>query len=241
VVQQSRGGQERPEDDESSEREDNSLGRLLTLSDGVFAIAMTLLAFNLAVPDLGSHPSDATLRHALAHNSASYLSFLVSFYVIANYWHRHRRLMRFVVTTHPRLIRDTMLLLLIVAAIPFLASLLGHYGGTPFALALYGAFNALATLTLLQIARDVRRFKLVGHHARVSGETPSRWAAVNNLAVFLLCIPAGYALGSNGPWVLVLLAAPLGLPLLRRLRRRRPTRRSAEPSSVLASARHHGG
>jgi hypothetical protein len=44
---------------------DNSLGRLLALSDGVFAIAMTLLALDLRLPDLGTDASDAQLRHAL--------------------------------------------------------------------------------------------------------------------------------------------------------------------------------
>jgi hypothetical protein len=64
---------------------DNSLGRLLTLSDGIFAISMTLLALDLQVPNLGNHPSDASLRHALAANDASYLSFLLTFYVVAGY------------------------------------------------------------------------------------------------------------------------------------------------------------
>ncbi|MGF7233340.1 MAG: TMEM175 family protein, partial [Frankia sp.] len=39
--------------------EDNAVGRLFALSDGVFAIAMTLLALDLRVPDLSSHPTDA--------------------------------------------------------------------------------------------------------------------------------------------------------------------------------------
>jgi uncharacterized membrane protein len=56
--------------------EDNSLGRLLALSAGIFAIAMILLALDLRVPDLDD-PTDAALRHALAHNSANYLSFLL--------------------------------------------------------------------------------------------------------------------------------------------------------------------
>jgi hypothetical protein len=103
---------------------DNSLGRLLTLSDGIFAISMTLLALSLQVPNLGGNPSDASLRHALAANADSYWSFLLTFYVVANYWKRHRRLMRSVVTTHPALIRDTLALLLFVAAMPFPASLL---------------------------------------------------------------------------------------------------------------------
>ena len=136
---------------------DNSIGRLLTLSDGIFAISMTLLALNLQVPDLGAHPSDASLRHALAAKSDSYWSFLLTFYVVAGYWRQHRRLMRSVVQTHPALIRDTLALLLLVAAMPFPASLLGRYGSEPIALATYGAVNALATLSLIVMSADVRR------------------------------------------------------------------------------------
>jgi uncharacterized membrane protein len=56
----------------------NSIGRLLTLSDGIFAISMTLLALDLQVPDLGGHATDAALRHALAAKSDSYWSFLLT-------------------------------------------------------------------------------------------------------------------------------------------------------------------
>src|ERR1700722_16202704 len=71
VAQPGAGSGVHSEDDESAETNDNSLGRLLTISDGVFAIAMTLLTLDLKVPDLGRHPSDAALRHTLFHNSAS--------------------------------------------------------------------------------------------------------------------------------------------------------------------------
>jgi len=225
VAQQDMSGRVHSEDDESAESGDNSLGRLLTISDGVFAIAMTLLTLDLKVPDdLGRHPSDAALRGALSHNAAAYLSFLVSFYVVANYWNRHRRLMRSVVTTHPRLIRHTIFLLLIVAAMPFLASLLGQYGGTPIALALYGAFNAAAVLTLLLLRRDIEHFHLANPAHPAQGGRPS-WEPLHNLVVFLLCIPAGYVLGRNGPWVLALLAVPV-VPIWRNLRRRRDARRT---------------
>jgi uncharacterized membrane protein len=94
---------------------DNSLGRLLTLSDGVFAIAMTLLALDLRVPDLHD-ATNASLQHALRHQVPNYLSFLISFYVVASYWRRHRRLMR---SVDSALIDQTVLLLLLVAAMPF--------------------------------------------------------------------------------------------------------------------------
>jgi TMEM175 potassium channel family protein len=225
VAQEGTVGGVRPEGEESAETDDNSLGRLLTISDGVFAIAMTLLTLDLKVPNLGRHPSDAVLRHALSKNTASYLSFLVSFYVVANYWNRHRRLMRSVVTTHPRLITHTIFLLLVVAAMPFLASLLGQYGGTPIALALYGAFNAVAVVTLLLLRRDIEHRNLAPSAQTTEGAQPS-WEPVHNLLVFVLCIPAGYVFGRNGPWVLVLLAVPV-VPIWRQLRRRRDQRRTA--------------
>ena len=103
---------------------DNSLGRLLALSDGVFAIAMTLLALDLRLPDLGVNASDAQLRHALGDDWRGYLAFVISFYVVANYWGVHRRAMRAVTTIDTRLIGHTLPLLLLVAALPFPASVL---------------------------------------------------------------------------------------------------------------------
>jgi uncharacterized membrane protein len=204
----------------SARPEDNSIGRLLTLSDGVFAIAMTLLALDLKVPDLGSNATDAQLRHALAQNTATYWSFLLTFYVIAVYWGEHRRLMRSVVATHPTLIRDTIFLLLIVAAMPFPASLLGRYGGTPFALSLYGAANALATIATMVLAHDVRVHSLAGRDTDPSRGNSRQWQNWLNLAVFLLCIPAGYVVGDNGPFVLVLLVVPNRPPMLNKLAHR---------------------
>jgi uncharacterized membrane protein len=200
---------------------DNSLGRLLTLSDGIFAISMTLLALDLQVPNIGSHPSDESLRHALAANADSYWSFLLTFYVVAGYWRQHRRLMRSVVTTHPALIRDTLALLLLVAAMPFPASLLGRYGSEPIALAVYGGVNALATLSLIVASADVRRLGLADRDLSATDDyARSQWGWLN-FVVFMLCIPAGYVLGGKGPYVLVLLAVPEALTLMRRITRRR--------------------
>jgi uncharacterized membrane protein len=217
-----------PDESGTPQVEDNTLGRLLTLSDGIFAIAMTLLALSLAVPDLGGHPTDAALRHALAKNGDSYWSFLLTFYVIAGYWTRHRKLMRSVVETHPALIRDTLALLLLVAAMPFPASLLGRYGGEPISLTLYGIFNALATLTLIVMSADVRRLQLFAGEIPADDDYAHNWSSWLNLVVFLLCIPAGYVLGHRGPYVLVLLAIPAGA-VAHRTRQLMSGRRSDAP------------
>jgi uncharacterized membrane protein len=196
--------------------EDNSLGRLLTLSDGIFAIAMTLLSLDLKIPSLGDHPGDQALRHALAANADSYWSFLLTFYVVAGYWIRHRRLMRSVVVVHSALIRDTMFLLLLVAAMPFPASLLGQYGSEPISLALYGGINALATLTLMLMSWDVRRLRL-SEHLVADDDYVHDWQRWLTLAVFLLCIPAGYVFGARGAFILILIIVPDRLSRLRKL------------------------
>lgn len=210
--------------------EDNSIGRLLALSDGIFAIAITLLALDLRVPDgLGKDVGDRQLLDALGASASTYWTFLLTFWVLFGYWSRHRRLLRSVQAFHEDLARDSMFLLLFVAAMPFPTSLLGHYGSHPISIALYGAVNAAATLSLIVMDRDVRRLAL-HDPADVERRLNVRmsWYTV---AVFVLLIPAGFLFHSYGLWVLVLLALPeRGTPTIRLIRgvyRRLPRRQRA--------------
>ena len=194
------------EDDEAGvlERESgNAVGRLLALSDGVFAIAMTLLVLDLKLPELGNHPGNAALRHALAGQGTAYLSYVISFYVVASYWVEHHRLMRTVTEAPPPLIFATLRMLFLIAALPFPASLLGNYGSTPIALAIYGAFNALTILVMMRLRYVIREQHLARIEPDSRADLRERWG---DFVVFLLCIPAGYVLGANGPLVLLLLA-----------------------------------
>jgi hypothetical protein len=70
--------------------------------------------------------------------------------------------MRSVTTTPPRLVRHTLPLLLVVAAMLFPTSLLGRYGSVPIALTLYGMVNVIAVLLLLWRAPRRRGFP-TGH------------------------------------------------------------------------------
>ena len=204
---------------------DNSLDRLVALADGVFAIAMTLLALDLRAPELGSHSSEDQLVHALLQSSDSYWSYLLTFIVIARYWNRHRRLVRSVVRLHAAIVRDTLMLLLLVAALPFPASLLGRYAGEPISLAVYGAVNALATACLMLLSWDVKRLRLADHEPSGADDYTRSWQGWLGLTKFVLCVPAAFAGGSYGRFVLVLLIVPERVDFWRRLARslrRRP-------------------
>ena len=191
---------------------DNSPGRLLALSDGVFAIAMTLLALDLRLPDLGAHASDAQLRHALGDDWRGYLAFVISFYVVANYWSVHRRAMLAVTTIDRRLISHTLPLLLLVAALPFPASVLATHGDLPTGLAFYSAFNLVANLALVRLLGDVRS-------PSKAADIEQRERVWANIFVLVLCIPGAFILNGNGPWLLLLLIVSGRVPGMRRARR----------------------
>jgi uncharacterized membrane protein len=202
------------EDDEpDGTASDNSLGRLLALSDGVFAIAMTLLALDLRLPELGSNASDGQLRDALVDDWRAYLAFVISFYVVANYWGVHRRAMRAVTTIDARLISHTVPLLLLVAALPFPASVLATHGDLPTGLAFYSAFNVVATLVLIRLLTDLQARPL---DAADIEQRERLWA---NIIVLLLCIPGAFVLKGNGPWLLLLLIVSGRVPRIRRAAR----------------------
>ncbi|HEX3782238.1 MAG TPA: TMEM175 family protein [Pseudonocardiaceae bacterium] len=196
--------------------DERATGRLFGLSDAVFAIAMTLLALDLRVPDLGPHPGDAALVRALLDQGPHYLAFLISFYVIAVYWMRHNAEMRTVHASHPALLRRTITLLLMVCTLPFAADLLGTYGGQDgIAIAVYAGINLLAVGSLLMIRYEARHHRLTTDTAPASGNL-ELWFDLVGLA---LAIPSGYLFPSRGLLVMVglmVLSGALGSIVTRR-------------------------
>lgn len=205
-------------------------GGLFGLSDGVFAIAMTLLALDLTVPDPGTYDTDRALRHALVPEGPNFLAFLLSFFVIASYWQRHNAVMRTVHSTHPALLRRTLPLLLMVCALPFAAGLLGTYG-TRFGIAIvvYAGVNFLAVGSLLMIRYEAR------HHRLTPGEgsAPDNLELWFDLAALVVAAPSGYLFHSHGPVALAVILVASNTAGSYATRRRS---RSATLGSIAASA-----
>ena len=88
--------------------------RLAAFSDGVFAIAITLLVLELHVP--GQHE---VLAVALEHEWPRYLGYFVSFTFIGGVWIAHSNLTRFIKAADPTLMRLNLMLLLLVSFLPF--------------------------------------------------------------------------------------------------------------------------
>jgi uncharacterized membrane protein len=121
---------------------DQDMGRILALSDGVFAIAITLLILDIAIP---AATTDAGLPKALLELWPQYLAYALSFVVIARFWAIHHQTFRFVARADTTLIWLNFLLLMVVAFLPFPTRVLGGHGGTPAAAVLYAVTLCLAS------------------------------------------------------------------------------------------------
>jgi TMEM175 potassium channel family protein len=123
----------RREDDEAAEE---GIGRILALSDGVFAIAITLLILEIAVP---ATTSDKDLPKALLELWPRYLAYVLSFVVIARFWVAHHVAFRLIAGYDTVLVWLNLLLLMFVAFLPFPTAVLGEHNGSAAAAVLYAA------------------------------------------------------------------------------------------------------
>ncbi len=119
--------------------------RLESFSDGVFAVAITLLALNLAVDG----PGHGSLLHQLGHHWPSFVAYVISFFTIGIIWVNHHALVNNIAIVDRTLLFLNLLLLAIVVAIPFVTATMAGYltaGGQDahVAMALYaGTFELM--------------------------------------------------------------------------------------------------
>ncbi len=110
--------------------------RVLALSDGVFAIIITLLVLDIHVPTLVGGQS---LTTALDEIWPTLTAFVISFIVAGMYWVGHRDLFTLIRRTDRQLVWLNIVFLLPLCLLPFGASLVGHYEVKAVALRIYGA------------------------------------------------------------------------------------------------------
>ena len=104
-----------------------STRRLEALTDGVFAIAMTLLVLDLTTSELGDLHSSADLWNALLQESSGFISFGVSFLLLGSLWAVHTRQFEFIKSADRRMLFINNLRLFTVVLVPLTTSLSASY------------------------------------------------------------------------------------------------------------------
>jgi uncharacterized membrane protein len=127
------------------------LDRIVTFSDGVFAIAITLLVLNIETPEIPANLVAEELPGRLLDLWPKFLSYVISFLVILTYWIVHHSIFSAIRGYDRKLIWLNSLFLMCVAFLPFPASLFGEYGEQPLVVAIYAGSLAITRLLLTAV------------------------------------------------------------------------------------------
>jgi len=124
----------------------SQLDRLLNFSDGVFAIAITLLIIEIAVPTITKF-TDEELWKQLSKMLLKFMGFLISFAVVGYYQVVHHRIFGYVQRSNAKLLWINLAFLLTVVFLPFSSGLLSQYASELQMKLPYGVyvFNILMT------------------------------------------------------------------------------------------------
>lgn len=117
-------------------------GRLAALTDGIFAVAITLIAVQLTI----ERPADDSARamfDAIGAEEGAWIGFIVAFVVLARYWVANHSLFSRLKAIDPRVIRLQMVYLFLIVLLPFSTRIIGDYGNNPGAVVVLAMILAL--------------------------------------------------------------------------------------------------
>ena len=137
--------------------------RLDQLSDGIFAIVMTVLVFELQVPNVIGHINNAVLWVEVEKLLPLFLSYILSFALLFTYWRAHHFFISiYAKNVDPMLTNINALFFMLVSLIPFSASFLGRYNENEISVVIFGVHIILIGLSLFWM----RSYVLYSEHIK---------------------------------------------------------------------------
>ena len=133
------------------------LTRIEMLSDGVFAIVLTLLVLELKVPPLRDHGNVSELAHQLVELMPKFLSWLISFIIVCKFWLNHHHILALARHADYGFVWLNAIFLMGQAFIPFPTALMGEYWHNPLAVSIFGMVFAINTLLFLALQAYILR------------------------------------------------------------------------------------
>lgn len=188
-----------PAKQSAGEHDGYGVGRLLAFSDGVFAIAITLLVLTVPVPGLprGGGDPNARLAAELVRLAPNLGAFVLSFVLIGAQWIIHHRLLREVRRTDSGLLWLNLLALLGICLVPLATSVLVRYGDLPIGCIAYAALQIGISLSYTALRYYLSAQSGQGRRQAVLGLVQLAGFAVS-IPVAFLSVNAAYALWMGG-------------------------------------------
>lgn len=130
-------------DDEATKPGTLAKNRIEALSDGIFAVAMTLLVLDIKLPDGITFPNDGALFAHMVSLEHHFVIYLISFIVLGMYWVGHHLQFHYVRYVDHTVLWINLIFLFGVTSVPFATDLLGDHHQLNFPYVLYGALLLL--------------------------------------------------------------------------------------------------
>ncbi len=203
------------EESAPTQAEERELDRVGAFSDGVFAIAITLLVLNVEVPDVAG----ADLGAALSDLSGDLVAYGIGFAVMGLFWYGHHKLFARLGRSSGRLVLVNMALLALIALMPFTTAVLGRYN-EPIAVAVYAVNVGVA-----MILDGLLEYVALGDGLYAGQAKRSRRGtilrSVSRALVFFVSIPLAYGVSESFAKYFWLLLIVISIPDRRAQRLRR--------------------
>lgn len=166
-----------------------SLNRFEAFSDGVFAIAVTLLVLEIKAPDLSQATSSEAITKLL-QVFPHILSYITSFIVIGVLWINHHALFHLLKRVDRTALAINLLLLMCVAFIPYPTALIGEFGSSLPVVVFYGL-----SLALTGFVYNVLWFYVV--HRYITSEDLIQKRAIRKATIWSLSYPISYLIAAG--------------------------------------------
>ncbi len=166
--------------------------RIEALSDGIFAIAMTLLVLNFHIPNLPHDAPNVRVLPALLHMWPVFATYAVSFLSLGVFWIGHHNMYHAVRRSDRTLLGLSILFFMFVSSLPFTTSVLNAFPKTQVAPLFFGAnLTLIGWLLYAQWAYAGRQSEMLAafvtdHHRRVVGRRFLAYPVVATLTM-LIC------------------------------------------------------
>ena len=190
---------------------EDSLGleRIIFFSDAVMAIAITLLAIDLKLPQIDPSNAMTEVPRQLASIGPNFMTFFISFVVIGIYWISHHRYFAYIKRYDVRLIVLNLMFLFFIVCMPFVANLLGHYTDVPIVLILYTLAVAALGVSMALIWWYASRNHLISEELDAQSIRMINVRLYTSPVMFLAAVP--FAFVSSTAVILVWWLSPLAV------------------------------
>jgi uncharacterized membrane protein len=195
-------------------RDSVEFSRVLAFSDGLFAIAMTLLVVSITVPHLAHEDNVHDLADALNDLSPAFISFFISFAVIGRYWLAHHQFISLLDAMDQAFVGINLIYLAFIAFLPFPTALLGELFSNPLSVAIYAVNVGIVSGMEVVLFRHAYRRNLLRRRPSPKVYRFGVVASLSPVLFFAISIP--FAFVSTTLAVCIwFLTAPFGILLER--------------------------